>query len=105
MQEGEVLTADTVTCILEAMKMEINVHTEPRFAGVTVIKVLVKAWRHYREWEPGCSGQETHGIVSWLGGFCARRCLYLGCAYRISYTTPRSNWKCLAIPECNMLLR
>ncbi|KAJ6090114.1 hypothetical protein N7486_008929 [Penicillium sp. IBT 16267x] len=41
-QEGEVLQADTVTCILEAMKMEINVHTEPRFAGVTVIKVLVK---------------------------------------------------------------
>lgn len=42
MQEGDVLEADTVTCILEAMKMEINVHTEPRFAGVTVIKVLVK---------------------------------------------------------------
>ncbi|KAJ5892341.1 urea amidolyase [Penicillium tannophilum] len=28
-QEGDVLEADTVTCILEAMKMEINVHTEP----------------------------------------------------------------------------
>ncbi|KAJ5659710.1 urea amidolyase [Penicillium longicatenatum] len=41
-QEGDVLKADKVTCILEAMKMEINVHTEPHFAGVTVIKVLVK---------------------------------------------------------------
>ncbi|KAJ5637990.1 urea amidolyase [Penicillium lividum] len=34
--------ADTVTCILEAMKMEINVQTEPHLAGGIVIKVLVK---------------------------------------------------------------
>ncbi|KAJ5777834.1 urea amidolyase [Penicillium odoratum] len=41
-QEGDVLQADTFTCILEALKMEINVHTEPHLAGMIVIRVLVK---------------------------------------------------------------
>ncbi|KAF9891714.1 hypothetical protein FE257_003726 [Aspergillus nanangensis] len=41
-QEGDVLKAGTVITILEAMKMEINVSTEPALAGATVVKVLIK---------------------------------------------------------------
>ncbi|KAL4790874.1 allophanate hydrolase subunit 2-domain-containing protein [Aspergillus venezuelensis] len=41
-KEGDVLQAGTVVSILEAMKMEINVVTEGKLAGGTVVKVLIK---------------------------------------------------------------
>ncbi|KAJ6150825.1 urea amidolyase [Penicillium chermesinum] len=41
-QEGDVLEADAVCSILEAMKMEINVHAKSHLAGATVVRVLSK---------------------------------------------------------------
>jgi urea carboxylase len=41
-EEGQVLEKDQVATILEAMKMEINVGIDDRFAGCKIEKVLVR---------------------------------------------------------------
>lgn len=41
-QEGDELQASKIVCILEAMKMEINMLADAHLAGATVAKVLVK---------------------------------------------------------------
>lgn len=40
--DGDVLGDGQVTSILEAMKMEINVHVDKSLSGSTVVKVLIK---------------------------------------------------------------
>ena len=40
--EGDVLKADIIVVILEAMKLEITVRAEQKFEGLTVEKLLVR---------------------------------------------------------------